>query len=841
VDFSEGDTVGVAMQRAGVTTFGRSFKYHRRRGLLCLTGDCPNCLVTIDGTPLERACVIPAQAGLDVRRETGFPSVERDVLAVTDRLHWLLPVGFYYKTMLRPRWAWPRIEPVVRRISGRGTPSPDADVRERRRRHRRVDVAVVGGGVAGLSAAIAAAETGESVYLGEAYAIGQLLPPGPERDRLSALADRAHALGCELRERATAVGIYEGPLVVVSTDEGIDLVRPRRIVIATGAVEELPVFRGNDLLGIWLARGAELLASRYGVSPGKRVVVSGEDKDRRAALLSERGADVRTVEATRVAHGRTRLVAITDGAGKRRECDALVLGGRLVARDNLARQEPAEVLLAGDALLPGCAFADAEDTGYAAGRGERRPAKRIPLGAAPIEGTVCLCEDVAADDLALAWFEGFRSTELLKRYTTATMGPCQGMFCHRHLRSFVAERVGSEEVAAAAATTARPPARPLSVEDAAAGVRPVIEARTRLHDQHAQLGAVMEPLGAWSRPKTYGDPLAEYWAVRRGVSVMDVGTLGKFLVFGPDAEQLLDRVFPCSVRDLAVGQVRYTVMLSEQGYVVDDGLVCRLDRSRFYVTSTSGGAQGAESVFRDWADMWGLHVYILDETASRGAINLCGPKARMLLERLTNQPVSAEALPYLYIREFDVAYVTCRAIRLGFVGELSFELHHASSESSVLWDALLTVGADLGILPHGTEALRTLRLEKGHLLIGQDTDLDASPDKLGMLGLVRLDKPDFVGREALRSILGRAPRRQLCAFEFEGDRAPAEGAPLVVDGAYAGHLTSSRFSPVLAKGVTLGWVENRDGGIPRLVHADGLDGVRVDRAFYDPEGARVRA
>jgi sarcosine oxidase, subunit alpha len=368
-----------------------------------------------------------------------------------------------------------------------------------------------------------------------------------------------------------------------------------------------------------------------------------------------------------------------------------------------------------------------------------------------------------------------------------------------------------------------------------------VEARTTLHRRHLELGAVMEPLGAWSRPRTYGDVEAEYWAVRRSVSVMDVGTLGKFLVFGRDAEELLDRLYPVSVRDIAEGRARYTPMLNEYGYVVDDGLVCRLERDRFYVTFASSGATGAEAMMRGWADTWGLDVFVLDETVAKGTINVCGPQARVLLERLTDAPLSKDGLPYLRHCETVVAGVACRVIRLGFVGELSFELHHPSSGSVALWDALLEAGSDLGVVPHGTDALRTLRLEKGHLIVGQDTDLDASPDKVGLAPLVRMEKPDFVGKAALEGIFGRTPRRRLCALEFPGERAPVEGAPVLADGRQIGHLTSSRFSPVLGKGVALGWVQTTNGTPPAEVVVDGIAGTVVEHTFYDPEGLRVRA
>jgi sarcosine oxidase, subunit alpha len=222
---------------------------------------------------------------------------------------------------------------------------------------------------------------------------------------------------------------------------------------------------------------------------------------------------------------------------------------------------------------------------------------------------------------------------------------------------------------------------------------------------------------------------------------------------------------------------------------------------------------------------------------------VAGPSARQLLARLTGDPIDSASFPYLETRELTVAGVSCLAIRLGFVGELCYELHHPSSRSGELWDALLAAGGDLGIRPHGLDALRLLRLEKGHILHGQDTDFDSTPAKLDLGWAVRLDKGPFVGRSALLR-LGELPVKQkLVKIRFDGKRAPAEGA--VVHGAetgFAGVLTSSRMSLVLGCGVALGLVHaGDDGSFPTSVRADGIEGRVVDQPFYDPTGERVRA
>ena len=839
-----GDTVASALYRAGVRVFSRSFKYHRPRGLYCLTGDCPNCLMTVDGEPGVRACVTPAEGVGRVARENAWPSADRDALGLLWRLRFLLPVGFYYKALVRPRSAWPRVEPWVRRVAGIGRVSLDAWPAEREARHHHPDLFVAGGGVAGLAAALAAAEAGQTVVLADEGRIGGKLPPGPTRARVEELAVAARARAeITVLERAPVVGVYEGPLVPVAGEDLLHVVHPARVVVATGAVERHAAFPGGDLPGVWLGRGAARLAGAHGLRLGGRIVHVGEPGESLEAIRASRGEVAAVRGEVVAARGRKRVKAVvveSDGGRKTIPCDALVLSLGLEPRDGLLRMAAGlPVAGAGEVVAPGCSLEEAEVSGREAALGDTSPG--LTPGPVPLArgGFVCLCEDVEVRDLVAAWEEGFRSTELLKRYTTATMGPCQGALCEAHLRAFVRDRAG--ESAVSAATTARPPARPLRLEDAAAGARHPVEQRTALHERHLELGATMEWAGAWKRPETYGDVLAEYWAVRRDVSMMDVSTLGKFVVAGPGAAAFLEWLYPCHVGDLAEGRLRYALVLNEAGYVVDDGVVCPLGGGRWYVTFTSGGAEAAEAWLRDWAETLGLEVWIVNETHARGAINVTGPKARELLARLSDDRLTNEAFPYLRHRAITVAGVPCLALRMGFTGELSYELHHARAESVRLWDALLEAGRDLGLVPHGLEALRLLRLEKGHILVGQDTDFDSTPAKLGMAWAARLDKPDFVGRRALERMAPIPLAQKLVGLRFEGEEAPHEGTPLAAGGRHAGHLTSSRYSPALGCSVALGWLRAAEGAFPERVEAGGRPGAVVPTPFYDQVGARLRA
>lgn len=842
-----GDTIASALFRSGVRTFSRSFKYHRRRGLYCLTGDCPNCLMQVDGEACVRACVTKAVRGQRVRREGGWPSVDKDIYAVLDRCRRLLPVGFYYKTLIRPRWLWPLVEPCVRRLAGRGTASLATAPSSREVRNLHPHVVVVGAGIAGLAAAFAAATSGQAVVICEEGRIGATVPPGADLQKIEVLARKVRECSnVTLLENTSAIGIYEGPLVVLDGPSFLHLVHPEHVIVATGAVESHGAFQGNDLPGVWLGRGAARLAGVHGVLPGARVVLVGRTHEsaQHAETLRAAGAEVLVVEGDVIeARGRKRVrEVVIEDSGRREtfQCDALVLCLGFAPRAGLALQAPElPVVVVGDAAKPGSALSRVQEDGMRAGTDLRAPAHgEVGLPPAPRAGIVCLCEDVSTSELAHAWNEGFRSTEILKRYTTATMGPCQGALCHSLLRAFVAAKSGATGPESGP-TTSRPPARPITLENAAAGVRREVHQRTALHGRHLELGAIIEPAGVWRRPRHYGDPVAEYWAVRRAVSVMDVGTLGKFLVAGPDAASFLERLFPCRVSDLKPGRLRYTLLLGENGFVVDDGIVAAVEGGRWYVTFTSSGAAAAEALLKDWAETWSHDVRVIDLTSASGAINVAGPVARELLARLTPNDLANEAFPYLHHREIVVADVPCRAFRLGFVGELSYELHHPAQRSVELWDALLEAGSDLGIRPHGLDTLRTLRLEKGHIIVGQDTDFDTTPTKLKMDWAVKMEKPWFVGKRGILRAAAQPPLRQLIAVSFPG-RAPREGATLTVEGADVGYLTSSSWSPVLECGVSLGWSRQINGANPTFVESDGIRGVVVDHPFYDPGGERLR-
>ncbi len=585
------------------------------------------------------------------------------------------------------------------------------------------------------------------------------------------------------------VAVYPGPLVIARTAGAMRHIHADRVVVATGASELQPVCPGNQLRGIYTQRAAAI-ARAAGIDLGRTATV---DLD---GLARIEGADGRV----------TGVVTRGVGGEHHQACDTVVIATRLAPRDVLARMtdDPA-VHTVGAAAHP-----------YA-------------LPPVPTEGVVCTCGFTTVEDLDGAWDRGFRELELLKRATLCGTGTCQGSVCQPHLRAYITARSG----VVPAPFTGRPAARQLTLGEAAANVHSDVFRRTALHDEHLALGATMDRFGGWWRPWHYGDHVAEYWAVREGVSIGDVSTLGKMVVSGPDAVEALERLYPTTVADIRPGRSRYVLLLNERGHIFDDGMILREADTRFVLSFTSGGAANAEMWFRDWIETWGLDVHVLDRTMSLGAINVTGPLAGDLLQRLgVDEPPK-----FLRHVHGDVAGVPCHIMRLSFTGEASFELHHPVDLSVELWRALLDAGGPMGIRPHGLQALFGLRLEKGHVIIGMDTDMDTTPRRVSMDWAVKMDKPFFLGRDALSRTNGLPNQRNLVALTVEGP-APVEGSPIWCGDGIVGQATTTFASPLLGHAVMLGWL--RHGQPPGPLTVDGRPATIALAPFYDPEGHRAR-
>jgi sarcosine oxidase subunit alpha len=847
IPIQEGDTVASALYRAGQRIFTRSFKYHRPRGLLCCAGHCPNCLMNVDGVPNIRTCITPARAGMAVKHQNARPSLDFDYLAIAQRFDWMMPVGWYYKHFTNPRM-WQLAEAQIRKVAGLGdAPPPDGPETVYEHAHMQAGVAVIGGGEAGLKAAREAAELGERVVVVDDQPRG-VVPADSKFILLS---------------RSYCFGLYEGNLLGVlqsephsGARERLVHIRAKRVVVATGAYEAPLTFKNNDLPGIMLSTAVWRLIHRHGIQPGtSAVIISNEPGDSNiAAELRNAGiAVVASVPPGDVleATGGKHVTGLRTRRGNF-ACDLVVMRGHRIPDAGLLSQAGAKLRWSAEAG----AFVPVEFPPNVTAAGDVlgvdfTAAETIP---APAETTnkrtfVCLCNDVTTQDLSDSVAEGFDHIELLKRYTTTTMGPCQGRMCQLQAIGVCARETG-RAIPETGVTTSRPP-NPGVTLGALGGARHHPIRRTPMHYQHADLGAVWMDMGDWKRPRYYQSAQTErecvqqeYAAVRQAVGVIDVSTLGKLSLKGGDSGKLLDKVYTSRFSDLKPGRVRYAVLCDEAGIMLDDGTISRQTNDEFFVTTTTGNLDFVEQWLEWWLAGAGWDAQVNNLTSALAAVNLAGPKARDLLSALTDCELSNDAFPYMACRNAEVAGVPALLMRLGFVGETGWEIHYPAESGEHLWSALMDAGQRYGIRPFGVEAQRLLRLEKRRVIVGVDTDALTSPYEAGMGWVVKQDKADFIGKFALRKLAGAPAQQSLVGFTMSANEIPEDGAAILVNGVLAGRVTSARYSPAVQKAIGLGWVTagsaDEGAGIEVRVSGRPVKATVTEHVFYDPEGARLR-
>jgi len=325
---------------------------------------------------------------------------------------------------------------------------------------------------------------------------------------------------------------------------------------------------------------------------------------------------------------------------------------------------------------------------------------------------------------------------------------------------------------------------------------------------------------------------------------MDVSTLGKLLVTGPDALAFLDGAYPNRLSTLQPGRVRYAVLNTESGRIADDGTIVRLADDAYLLTTSSGGVDGIYEAFLLWIAERGLDVEVVNVSGALGAVALSGPRARDVLARVTDLDVSGTGLEYLGVREGTVAGVPALVMRIGFLGELGFEIHFPAAASEHVWDALLAAGAGEGILPLGVEALKALRLEKGHIIVGIDTDSETTMLETSLDRMIAWDKGDFVARDVLARMRERGPDRRLVGFV--ADALPREGTAVLRGGAVGGRVTSARRSAVSGRVIGLAYVPAAIAQDGERFEIDMGEGRRAQATvhlapFHDPDGERLRA
>ncbi|MGB3390809.1 MAG: sarcosine oxidase subunit alpha family protein [Pseudaminobacter sp.] len=965
-----GDTLASALLANGVTLLGRSFKYHRPRGLMTAGVNEPNALVTIvDGgvrEPNIPATMVEVFDGLTAESQNRFPTLSYDIGALNQLGGRLLGAGFYYKTFMGPAIGplkgtrfWRACEYFIRRAAGLGSAGLEKDPAHYERMNAFCDVLVVGSGPAGLMAAQAAAESGARVILAELEAVpggsanwsDEVIDGMTAAEWASSVADKLETLeNVRLLPRTTVWGYYDDNTLAaverVSDHKSAPVkgeprhrhwtIRAQTVVLATGALERPLVFPGNDRPGVMLADAARRYVNQFGVLPGEKIAVfTNNDSAYRAAhALKKAGASIVAIidprhEISTAArefaatiggeHLTGHAVVATEGgkqvsgvkvqpfdmttnalSGDPRilHADCLLASGGWSPTIHLASQagskpvwdeqlqafpppRPTQKWTAAGAITGSFSTQEALSQGHAAGLeaagGAAAGQDDLPSvdadaldpHPAPVfeiraqgKAFVDHQHDVTAEDVRLAHREGFVSVEHLKRYTTLGMATDQGKTSNVPGLAIMAEAL-DKPIPEVGTTRFRPPFAPVSVGALAAerygDIRP--ERLTPMHDWHIENGATLYAAGLWHRPMIYGLAgetveqayVRETKAVRCGVGLVDVSTLGKIAVQGPDAPVFLDRVYTNMFSTLAIDKARYGLMLREDGFVLDDGTTWRLGEHDFLMTTTTANAGKVMQHLEYLLDVvWpDLRVHLTSVTDQWAGAAISGPKSREVLAAcVTGTAVDNDALPFMGIVHGEIDGAPVMICRLSFSGELAYEVYCGAGHGTHVWKALMKAGEPFDIVPYGLEALGTMRIEKGHIT-GAEIDGRTTARDLHLDWMLSKKKP-FVGSAMMdREGLVAPGRLQLVGIVSLDNRPLNGGAHIVEELDEAnphgsiGHLTAACYSPTLGKYIGLALVS--DGKARHGSRAFISDPLRkrfgpveiVSHHFYDPEGSRM--
>jgi sarcosine oxidase, subunit alpha len=900
----EGDTVASALLANGVRIVARSFKFHRPRGIFSAGYEEPNALVQLHSgaraVPSARATLTRLQPGLEVYSQSGWPSVSNDLVRAIDVGHSLFAAGFYNKTFIWPSWKF--YDPIIRKLAGLGrapdAPDPDRYVTQ----HAHCDVLVVGGGSAGIESAATAAAAGKDVMLAEMNHV-----IAGDVSGLKALSK------VRLCPRTTAVGHYDHNLVVLvealqlgshpnQARERLWLVRAGKVILATGAIEQPLIFCNNDRPGIMLAGAALKYLRDHSVAPGRRVVIATNNDSAYPVARELRTAGVNIVKlvdsrapASPALADEMRILGIpvarqaipvdSSGFGALRQvtfgaleapnggpmrtekiaCDALLVSGGW---------SPALHLLAqAGGRLAFCARSGAFQalelfpTVEVAGSARQISDEELGVRISPVGNTarqwIDLRHDVTVSDIELAVRENYTAVEHIKRYTTLGMSVDQGKVGQAPAIEIIAATRGVSP-SGLGHTTFRPPFVPVTLGTLVGRNVGEFFAPTRrspLHPVQQQSGALFDDFGEWRRAAAFphaGESRKqamhrEVYLVRNGLGLFDASPLGKIEIAGPDALEFVNRFYLNNLLNLKPGRARYGIMLRETGVVFDDGTIVVLDDDRVVLTTTSSGAGRVYQWLEEWRQCeWpDSRVVVVPVTEQWATVAISGQRAREVLEQLHPEcDLSNEAFPHLGVRVTRLLGSEARIYRVSFTGELTYEINVPSDQGVHLWAALREYGRTFGIAPYGVDALLHLRMEKGFLHIGADTDGTTVPDDIGWGKAAAAKSGHYVGKRSLTLPENVRPDRlQLIGLTGDvaaelpiGSHLRLTGSSEPTDGwITSGGRLSTDGTPVAMAMLRAGRsqlqqrVSVHDAG--RIVSHARV----VNPLFYDPTGARMHA
>ena len=687
----------------------------------------------------------------------------------------------------------------------------------------------------------------------------------------------------------------------------------KKVIIATGSIERPIVFDGNDTPGIMLANAALRYANRYGVAVGENVAIftNNDDAYTTANMLKNLGVNITYLIDARSqidpllmknnsikyinahvvtsAHGGKSLSSIkiakykpnlkSIGVEKKIRVDSLLVSGGYTPTINLCSQTGTPAIFNDElqAFIPVKKGRDWEARGAVVGaftleeilttsKVKNTGKKAIPLAVTDIPSPnksakkfIDFQHDVSVTDIKIAHAEGFRSVEHLKRYTTLGMAADQGKTSNMNALAIMAE-LRNISIPEAGTTRFRPPFKPVALGALAGrniGNHYQVKRLTPMHEWHMDNGAEMIEAGIWYRPRVYkklGETLEEAYvrearAVRNSIGIVDVTSLGKIDVQGPDAAEFLNRVYANAFLKVPVGKARYGVMLREDGYIFDDGTSWRLSETQFLMTTTTANAASVLSELERlltlvWSD---LKVQVSSVTDQWAGMAVAGPKSRDVLTKIIDDiDFSEEGLPYMGIADGQIGEIPVKVARLSFSGERAYEVYTGTSHGTAVWEAIIEAGLPYNIVPYGTEALGTLRIEKGHIS-GPEIDGRTTMDDVG-LGKMVSEKKQYVGsvlrkREGLIAV----NRKQMVGLISLDQKPLKAGSHILQSGKNIGHITSTTYSPALEKYISLALIEHGDTLINNQLIAEyPLNSEKnnvlvVEPHFYDREGDRLYA
>ena len=964
-----GDTLASALMAEGETIFGRSFKYHRPRGIMSAGVEESGAIVTVGKgnrrDPNVRATTQEIYNGLVASGQNAWPNVRTDIGAVNNLMSRFFSAGFYYKTFMgippmewgKGTGVWMQYEKLIRKAAGMGVASRQPDPDSYEHGHLFCDLLVVGSGPAGLAAAVKAARSGLDVLLVEQdfEAGGDYLNQTSreaDQKRTNALLELEKA-GARVMLRTTAFGLYDygvAGLLERVTDHMADppdhtprqrflTVRAKHTILATGALERTVAFGNNDKPGIMTAAAANTYLNRFGVLPGEKIIIATNNDSAYKPALNLAGAgagvtllDSRTVLPANVtglmetkgitlktantacnANGKKGIssldLAVTDGhdwsMGETLDCDLLLMSGgwspvvNLLShrgvkpvwdKDNLCfispdHKEPVQmagsasaVWGTGDCEESGVAAADAAIaalTGHSisvsapASGGWDSPID--PLYEVRVEGKKLKSfidpqHDVTCEDIRLAHQEGFVSVEHLKRYTTLGMATDQGKMGNIIGLALMAEALG-REIPEVGTTTFRPPYTPVSLgalTGRGKGAHFKALRRTPMHDWNLAHGATMTEAGLWHRPWYFareGEGISEAYVretvtVRETVGLVDVTSLGKIAIQGPDATEFINRIYSNAFAKLPIGKARYGIMLRDDGIVMDDGTTWRFSETDYFMTTTTAHAAKVMVWLEELLQMrWSnLKVHVTSVSEQWAGCAVAGPESRAVLEACVKDPaaVANDALPFMGVIQTTLKNgVPCRIARISFSGEMAYEMYVGSDYAESMMDLLWNAAQPFDGCLYGTETLGALRIEKGHVT-GVELDGRITIEDAG-LGQMASDKKSYIG-SALRKRpdLTKTDRPQLVGI-FPKDKSETfkAGSVLCAESRVEGHgdgwITAVTHSPSLGHWIGLGYIKGGHSAWSgqTLVAADpvrrgNISVEVVSPHMVDPGGERMR-